>query len=93
MSRNYKQSIRTMNTEEIKIQRAELPMAEEIPEALSTQEGKSKPVTPERIRRGYSLRKDLIRECKRIAFEEDRAINEVIEEGIQMVIESRKEAS
>ncbi len=90
MSRNYKQSIRTMNNEEIKIQRAELPMAEEIPEALSTQEGKSKPVKPERIRRGYSLRKDLIRECKRIAFEEDRAINEVIEEGIQMVIESRK---
>ncbi len=89
----YSQSIRTMKDEEIKIQRAELPTVEEIPEALSTQEGVRKPVTPERIRRGYSLRKDLIRECKRIAFEEDRAINEVLEEGLQMVIDSRKNTS
>jgi hypothetical protein len=89
----YSQSIRTIKDEEIKIQRAEIPLVEEIPEALSTQEGERKPTTPERIRRGYSLRKDLLRECKRVAFEEDRAINEVIEEGIQMVIESRKNTS
>jgi hypothetical protein len=88
----YSQSIRTMKDEEIKIQRVEMPTVEEIPEALSLQEGEKKPMTPERIKRGYSLRKDLIRECKRIAFEEDRAINEVIEEGIQMMIESRKNA-
>jgi hypothetical protein len=89
----YSQSIRTMKHEEVKIQRVAMPELEAIPEALSTLEGKSRPVTPERIRRGYSLRKDLIRECKRIAFEEDRAINEVIEEGLQMVINSRKKAS
>ncbi len=93
MSSQYRQSIRTRKNEEIQIQRAELPIVEAIPESLSTQVGKSKPVAPERIRRGYSLRKDLIRECKRIAFEEDRAINEIIEEGIQMVIESRKKTS
>ena len=89
----YSQSIRTRKNEEVKIQRVEFPVVEQIPEALSTQEGKSRPATPERIRRGYSLRKDLIRECKRIAFEEDRAINEVLEEGLQMVINSRKRAS
>jgi hypothetical protein len=89
----YSQSIRTMKDEEIKIHRAEIPHVEAIPEALTTQEGERKPVTPERIRRGYSLRKDLLRECKRIAFEEDRAINEVIEEGLQMVIESHKNAT
>ncbi len=89
----YSQSIRTMKNEEVKIQRAELPISEAIPEALSTQEGKSKPVTLERIRRGYSLRKDLLRQIKGIAFEEDRAINEVMEEGLQMVIESHKKTA
>ena len=89
----YSQSIRTKKNEEVQIQRAEIPIVEEIPEALSTQEGKSTPATPARIRRGYSLRKDLLRQIKGIAFEEDRAINEVIEEGLQMVIESRKKAS
>ena len=89
----YSQSIRTRKDEEVQIQRVELPVVEAIPEALSTQDGKSKPVTPERIRRGYSLRKDLLRQIKGIAFEEDRAINEVIEEGLHMVIESRKKAA
>lgn len=91
----YSQSIRTRKNEEIQIQRAALPETENIsiPEALSTQGGQSKPVTPGRIKRGYSLRKDLLRECKRIAFEEDRQINDVIEEGIQMIIESRKKAT
>jgi len=82
-----------MKDEEIKIQRAELPTSEAIPEALSTQEGKSKPVAPERIKPGYSIRKDLIRACKRIAFEEDRNIYEIIEEGLEMVINSRKKQS
>ena len=89
----YSQSIRTRKNEEVHIQRAEIPLVEEIPEALSTQEGKRKPVTPQRIRRGYSLRKDLLRQIKGIAFEEDRAINDVIEEGLQMVINSRKKAA
>ena len=89
----YSQSIRTRKNEEIQIQRAAMPEIEAIPEALSTQEGKSKPVTPERIKPGYSLRKDLIRECKRIAFEEDRNIYEIIEEGLEMVINSRKKQS
>ena len=86
----YSQSIRTRKDEEIKIQRAELPITEEIPAALTTQEGKGKAVKIERIKPGYSLRKDFIRECKRIAFEEDRNIYEIIEEGLAMVIKSRK---
>jgi hypothetical protein len=49
--------------------------------------------TVERIKPGYSLRKDLIRACKRIAFEEDRNIYEIIEEGLEMVIKSRKKQS
>ncbi len=61
----YSQSIRTMKNEEVKIQRAELPMSEAIPEALTTQEGKSKVVTTDRIKPGFSLRKDLIRKIKR----------------------------
>ena len=89
----YSQSIRTKKHEEVHIQRVEMPVSEAIPEALSTQDGKSKPATPERIRRGYSLRKDLLRQIKGIAFEEDRAINEVMEEGLRMVIESRKKAA
>ena len=89
----YSQSIRTRKNEEVKIQRAEISVTEAIPEALSTQEGKRQPTTPERIRRGYSLRKDLLRQIKGIAFEEDRAINDVIEEGLQMVIESRKKSA
>ena len=91
----YSQSIRTKTSEKIKIQRAELPKMEieRIPEALSTQEREPKPPTLERIRRGYSLRKDLLRECKRIAFEEDLAINEVIEEGLQLVINNHKKTA
>jgi len=89
----YSQSIRTMKNEEVKIQRVELPTSEAIPEALSTQEGEKKPVAPERIKPGYSIRKDLIRECKRIAFEEERNIYEVIEEGLEMVIKSHKPQS
>ena len=47
----------------------------------------------ERIKPGYSIRKDLIRACKRIAFEEDRNIYEIIEEGLEMVIKSRQKPS
>jgi hypothetical protein len=89
----YSQSIRTQKSEEVQIQRAEMPVTEAIPEALSTQEGKKKPAPSERIRRGYSLRKDLLRQIKGIAFEEERAINDVMEEGLQMVIESRKKSA
>jgi len=89
----YSQSIRTMKNEEVKIQRVAMPGIEAIPEALSTQEGKSKAVKTERIKPGFSLRKDLIRKIKRIAFEEDHHIYEIIEEGLEMVINSRKKES
>ncbi|HYT41095.1 MAG TPA: hypothetical protein VEP90_02000 [Methylomirabilota bacterium] len=89
----YSQSIRTMKNEEVKIQRVAMPEIETIPEALSTQDGKSRPVVTERIKPGFSLRKDLIRKIKRIAFEEDRHIYEIIEEGLEMVIKSRKKES
>lgn len=83
-----RQSIRTI----IKMQQQHLEQPTAIEPALST------PVVTQavptqgiaRIKPGYSLRKDLLRECKRIAFEEDRNIYEIIEEGLAMVIESRK---
>ena len=82
-----RQSIRTI----VKTQQ------KQIEQAVSTVPTPTTPhVTPvptqtvERIKPGYSLRKDLIRECKRIAFDEERNIYEIIEEGLEMVINSRK---
>src|SRR2546421_12450679 len=42
----------------------------------------------ERIKPGYSLRKDLIKECKRIAWETDRKIYEVMEDALLNHIEN-----
>ena len=70
---------------------------QQIEQTQPTEPTFSTPVAPqlvptqgiERIKPGYSIRKDLLRECKRIAFEEDRNIYEIIEEGLEMVIKSR----
>ncbi len=43
-----------------------------------------------RIKPGYELREDLIKACKRIAFEEERHIYEVIEEAIEEYLKRRK---
>ena len=75
-----RQSIRTI----VKTQQKELEQAVLTAPTLTT------PQTVERIKPGYSLRKDLLRACKQIAFDEDRNIYEIIEEGLQMVINSRK---
>jgi len=42
----------------------------------------------ERIKPGYSLRKDLIKECKRIAWETDKKIYEVMEDALVNHIEN-----
>ena len=82
-----RQSIRTI----VKAQQKQIEQA-----ALTTPTLALPPVKPvprqtvERIKPGYSIRKDLIRECKRIAFDEERNIYEIIEEGLEMVINSRK---
>ena len=82
-----RQSIRTI----VKTQQKEIEQAVLTAPTLTTSPVKPVPTqTVERIKPGYSIRKDLIRECKRLAFEEDRNIYEIIEEGIQMVINSRK---
>lgn len=38
---------------------------------------------PVRVNRGYKLREDLIKACKRIALEEDRNLYEVMEEALE----------
>jgi len=39
-----------------------------------------------RINRGYALREDLIKACKRIALEEDRNLYEVMEEALEQYV-------
>lgn len=82
-----RQSIRTI----VKTQQKEIEQAVLTAPTPTTPPVKPVPTqTVERIKPGYSIRKDLIRECKRIAFDEERNIYEIIEEGLQMVINSRK---
>src|SRR5512145_2199450 len=46
--------------------------------------------TQKRINRGYALREDLIKACKRIAIDEDRNLYEVMEEALAQYIESKQ---
>lgn len=48
--------------------------------------------TQKRINRGYALREDLIKGCKRIALEDDRNLYEVMEEALEQYIVRWKEA-
>lgn len=41
----------------------------------------SQPV--KRVKRGYTLREDLIKACKRLAFEHDRTLYSVMEEALE----------
>jgi hypothetical protein len=43
-----------------------------------------------RVNRGYKLREDLIKDCKRIAIDEDKMLYEVMEEAIEQYIERKK---
>jgi hypothetical protein len=49
------------------------------------------PVKVKRIKPGYELREDLIKAFKRIAFDEERYIYEVIEEAMEQYIQRRQE--
>jgi hypothetical protein len=42
--------------------------------------------TQRRINRGYALREDLIKACKRIALEDDRNLYEVMEEALEQYV-------
>lgn len=44
------------------------------------------PVRHKRVNRGYKLREDLIKACKRIALEEDRKLYEVMEEALAQYV-------
>lgn len=44
---------------------------------------------PKRVNRGYKLREDLIKQCKRVALEEDRTLYDVMEEAIESYLERR----
>lgn len=50
-------------------------------------------VTPERVKTGFTLRKDLLKDVKRLAVEEETDINNLLEEGMRLVLESRKQTS
>jgi len=45
---------------------------------------------PKRINRGYKLREDLIKACKRIALDEDRHLYEVMEEALEQYVKQRR---
>ena len=42
-----------------------------------------------RVNRGYKLREDLIKACKRMALEEDRHLYEVMEEALEVYLARR----
>ncbi len=44
---------------------------------------------PTRVNRGYKLREDLIKACKRIALEEDRHLYAVMEEALEAYLTQR----
>ncbi len=50
--------------------------------AKSQKSSANLPVRLKRVNRGYKLREDLIKACKRIALEEDRKLYEVMEEAL-----------
>lgn len=43
-----------------------------------------------RVNRGYKLREDLIKECKRIAIDDDKHLYDVMEEALAEYIEKRR---
>jgi len=63
---------------------AQIDKKEEKPMPVKTEE-------VQRIKPGYSLRKDLVRECKRIAYETDRKIYEVMEDALSNYIKQYDE--
>lgn len=44
---------------------------------------------PKRVSRGYKLRVDLVKACKRLALEEDRNLYEVMEEALEAYLSSK----
>lgn len=61
---------------------------QEYENALSHQRTNAK-AEPLRVNRGYKLREDLIKACKRIALEEDRHLYEVMEEALAAYLAQR----
>ena len=49
------------------------------------------PVRHKRVNRGYKLREDLIKACKRIALEEDRKLYEVMEEALAQYLAQKEQ--
>ncbi len=45
---------------------------------------------PKRVNRGYKLREDLVKACKRIALEEDRLLYEVMEEALEQYVAQKR---
>jgi len=49
------------------------------------------PVRHKRVNRGYKIREDLIKACKRIALEEERKLYEVMEEALAQYVAQKKQ--
>jgi len=52
----------------------------------------AKPEPPRRVSRGYKLREDLVKACKRVALDEDRKLYEVMEDALEQYLQRHKEA-
>lgn len=46
---------------------------------------------PTRVNRGYKLREDLIKACKRVALEENRNLYEVMEQALEEYLDRRSQ--
>ena len=55
-------------------------------ESTKTHQRTNAKAEPRRVNRGYKLREDLVKACKRIALEEDRLLYEVMEEALEQYI-------
>ncbi len=86
-----RQPVRVQISEE---QKQEVLQLERVnaPDAATTSVEEKNPVAGKQARKkyGHALRIDLVDQCELIAAIEKAKIYEVIEEGLQMVIESRK---
>jgi hypothetical protein len=85
MSSGKRQSLRTIVEEQTKEGRQTVAT---VPSAAQEQPQEQKQKI-ERIKPGYSLRKDLIKKIKQIALDEERPIYEVLEDAMQMLIDSK----
>jgi len=65
----------------------------DLPIVIQNTSTQTQEVVAERVKTGFTLRKDLLKDVKRLAVEEETDINTLLEEGMRLVLESRKKTS